>query len=102
MYWPGLNDQLEQLILNCPLCLKYSRSKKKQDTHSALGQEVPVFPWTKLATNIFHFEGNSYLLLVDYTSHYPIMRKLKLMTVQHIEDHIKQIFAEYGWPDALV
>ena len=21
VYWPGLNDQLEQLILNCQLCL---------------------------------------------------------------------------------
>ena len=24
VYWPGLNDQLEKLILNCELCLKYS------------------------------------------------------------------------------
>ena len=102
MYWPGLNDQLEQLVLNCPLCLKYSTSKKKHDTHSALGREVPIFPWTKVATDIFHFEGNSYLLLVDYTSCFPIMRKPKSMTAQHIADHIKQLFAKYGWPDALV
>ena len=24
VYWPGINNQLEQLILNCQLCLKYS------------------------------------------------------------------------------
>ena len=29
VYWPGINEQLEQLILNCQLCLKYSRSKDK-------------------------------------------------------------------------
>ena len=23
VYWPGLNNQLERLILNCELCLKY-------------------------------------------------------------------------------
>ena len=102
MYWPGLNDQLEQLVLNCQLCLKYLGSKKKHDTYSALGQEVPIFPWTKIATDIFHFEGNSYLLLVDYTSHFPIMRKLRSMTAQHIVDHIKQIIAEYRWPKTLV
>ena len=68
VYWPGLNDQLEQLVLNCQLCLKYLRSKKKPDTYSALGQEVPVFPWTKVATDLFHLEGNSYLLLIDCTS----------------------------------
>ena len=102
VYWPGLNDQLEQLVLNCQLCLKYSRSKKKPDTYSTLGQEVPIFPWTKVATNLFHFEGNSYLLLVDYTSRFPVVRKLASMTAHHITNHIKQIFAEYGWPDTLV
>ena len=102
VYWPGLNDQLEQLVLNCQLCLKYLRSKQKPDTHSALGQEVPIFPWTKIAIDLFHFEGNSYLLLIDYTSQFPVMRKLMSMTAQHIVEHIKQIFAEYGWPDTLV
>ena len=34
VYWPGLNEQLEKyLILNCPLCLKYSQSKCKQPSH---------------------------------------------------------------------
>ena len=102
VYWPGINDQLKQLVLNCQLCLKYSRSKKKQDTSSSLGQEIPLFPWTKLATDIFHFEGHSYLVLVDYTSHFPIVCKLKSMTAPHIADHIKQIFPKYGWPDTIV
>ena len=68
VYWPGLNEQLEQLILNCQLCLNYSQYKCKQPPHMSLGQEIPIHPWTKLATDIFHFEGESYLLLVDYTS----------------------------------
>ena len=33
VYWPGLNDQLEKLVLNCSLCLKYSKPKKKQAYH---------------------------------------------------------------------
>ena len=61
-----------------------------------------ILPWTKLATDIFHFEGDSYLVLVDYTGFFPIVCKLKSMTAQHIADHIKQIFAEYGWPDTIV
>ena len=55
VYWPGLHDQLEKLVLNCELCLKYSHSKCKQDPSLSLGQEVPLYPWTKLATDIFHF-----------------------------------------------
>ena len=30
------------------------------------------------------------------------MRKLTSMTTHHIADHVKQIFAEYGWPDTLI
>ena len=65
VYWPGLNDQLEKLVLNCQLCLKYLQSKHKQPPQMLLGQKIPAFPWTKIATDIFHFEGDSYLLLVD-------------------------------------
>ena len=67
----------------------------------SLGQEIPAFPWTKLATNIFHFEGDSYLALVDYTSRYPIICMLTSMTA-HVIGHLKVIFSEYGWPDAIV
>ena len=100
--WPGLNDQLEKLVLNCQLCLKYSQSKCKLTPDMSLGQEIPTFPWTKLATNILHFEGDSYLLLVDYTSRYPIICKLISMTTQHVIGHLKVIFSKYGWPDTTV
>ena len=67
----------------------------------SLGQEIPAFPSTKLATDILHFEGDSYLLLVDYTSRYPVICKLTLMTAQNMIGHLKVIFCEYGWLDTL-
>ena len=102
VYWPRLNSQLEKLVLNCQLCLIYSQSKCKLTPNMSLGQEIPAFPWTKLAINIFHFEGDSYLLLVNYTSRYPIICKLTSMTAQHVIGHLKVIFSEYSWPDAIV
>ena len=102
VYWPGLNDQLEKLILNCQLCLKYSKSKNKSTLHTALGHEVPPVPWSKVATDIFHYESQPYLLIVDYTSRFPIVQKLKSMSAQHIMEHFKSIFSEYGWPDTVV
>ena len=102
VYWPGLNDQLEQLILNCQLCLKYSKSKNKSTPQTTLGHEVPPVPWSKVATDIFHYESQPYLLIVDYTSRFPIVRKLKSMSVQNVAVHFKSIFLEYGWPDTIV
>ena len=87
VYWPGLNDQLEELVLNCNLCLKYSTAKCKLEPSLSLGQEVPLYPQTKLAMDIFHFEGASHLLFVDYTSRYPVVHKLTSMTGQHVASH---------------
>ena len=80
VYWPGLNDQHEKLVPNCELCLKYSQSKCKQKPTMSLGQEIPLHPWTKLATDWFHFESASYLLIVDYTSRFLMVCKLSSMT----------------------
>ena len=102
VYWPGLNGQLEKLMFNCELCLKYSHSKYKQKPSTSLGQEIPVHPWTKLATDIFHFESTCYLLIVDYTSRFPVVCKLSLMTGQHIANQCKLIFSQYGWPETLI
>ena len=63
VYWLGLNDQLEKLILKCEVCLYYSQSNHKQQPSMSLGQEIPPHAWTKFATDIFHFEGASHLLI---------------------------------------
>ena len=102
VYWPGLNDQLEKLVLNCELSLKYSNSKCKQEPSFLLHQEVPLYPWTKLATDIFHFEEVFYLLVVDYTCRFLVVCKVTLMMGQHIASHFKLICSEYGWPGTLV
>ena len=102
VYWPGLNDQLEKLILNCELCLKYSQPNHKQQPSLSLGQEIPLHVWTKHAIDIFHFEEASYLLFVEYTGRSQVMHKLSSMTGQHIVTQCKQIFSEYGWPETLI
>ena len=66
------------------------------------GQKIPLHQWTKLATDIFYFEGASYLLIVDYTSRFSVVCKLSSMTGQHVACQCKLIFSEYGWPDTLV
>ena len=68
----------------------------------SLGQEIPLHPWTELATDLFHFEGASYLLIMDYTSRYLVVCKLSSMTGQHVANHCKHVFSEDGWPETLI
>ena len=68
----------------------------------SLGQEVPIHQWTKVATDIFHFENDSYLLIVDYTSRFPIVCKLTSTMAQQVASHMKLIISEYGWPETII
>ena len=102
VYWPGLNDQLENLVLYCEVCLKYSQSNCKQEPNMSLVQEIPLHPWSKLVTDLFYFEGASYLLIVDYTSRFLVVHKSSSMTGQHVAIQCKLIFSEYGWPETLI
>ena len=49
-----------------------------------------------------HFHGASYLLLVDYTSSFPVVRKLTSMMAQHITGQIKLVFSEYVWQETTI
>ena len=103
MYWPGLYVELKDLVTNCMTCLTFSTQKTTcLSNRQYAGYEIPVHPWSKLASDIFYFEGDSYLLIVDYTSQFPIIRKLSSMTGKAIAHHMQAIFAKYGWPNTLV
>ena len=101
MYWPGLYEELKDLITNCMTCLKFSAQKPTSNRQYA-GHEIPVHPCSKLASDIFYFDGDSYLLIVDYTSFFPIIRKLSSMTGKAIAHHMQSIFSKYRWPNTLV
>ena len=102
VYWPGINEQLENLVLNSELHLKYSKAQNKETPNMSLGQEVLIHPWTKVATNIFHFENDSYLLIVNYTNRFPIVCKLMSTMAQQVSSQMKLIFSEYDWPETII
>ena len=95
MYWPGLYDELKDLINNCTTCMKFSAQKPTSNTQHA-GHEIPVHPWSKLCI--------WYLLLWSWqlSTHFSIIRKLSSRTRKAIAHCMQSIFSKYGWPDTLV
>ena len=56
----------------------------------------------KVATNTFQFENDSYLLIVNYTSRFPIVHKLTSTMAQQVASQMKLIFSEFGWPETII
>ena len=63
--------------------------------------EVPHQPMDKLGMDIFEFEGEHFLLLVDYYSRYPWIRRMKSLHSKEVIDLLKTIFSENGCPNIL-
>ena len=101
-YWPNVNKEIEEMIRNCPTCLEFAPAKPKIKKKDMLHHEVPSIPWTKLATDIFHFQGANYLILVDYTSKFPVVKQLRKIDQRAVTTALKETFTERGYPDELV
>ena len=98
VYWPGINDQLKQLVLNCQLCLRYSRSWEETRNKLIIRTRNSIIPMDKISNRYISFWRGSIPSTCWLHKSLPILCKLKSMTAQHIADIIKQIFAEYGGP----
>ena len=50
VYWPHINDSIEQLVKECSISNKYSRANPKQPL---LSHSVPLQPWDKIGADYF-------------------------------------------------
>ena len=98
VWWPGLSTQIKTKVEDCPTCVK-----ERQPAHEPLDTTpVPDRPWKKLGSDIMEWEGEDYLLVVDYFSKYIELALLKNLTSETTVGHMKSIFARHGVPDILV
>ena len=59
-------------------------------------------PWEKVGTDLFHWNGQEYVIIVDYKSNYPEMALLSSATSENVITHLKSVFARHGIPKVVV
>ena len=67
VWWPRISQQISDFIKKCPECSRDSTPHKEPLIPSSL----PDYPWQKIATDLFTLKGTTYIVVVDYFSHYP-------------------------------
>ena len=87
------------MIQQCAICQELQKSPIDE---TLMPHEIPVRPWQIVATDIFSLNGINHLLIVDYYSKYPFIRKLREFSSKEVIAFIKQIFAEQGIPERLI
>lgn len=95
IFWPGMSKQIDHNIFNCETRLKLQKSNEKE---TLINIEVPDGPWKTVGADLFYFQGNYYLLLIDYFSKFIEMQILPDQSSSTTVNILKSMFARHGIP----
>lgn len=99
VFWPGITSDLLQTAQSCEVCQTFSRSQERE---TLLPHEVPQGPWEKLGIDFLKFRSTTYLLIADYYSRFPVIRKVRSTNANATTEILKQVFSEYGIPQTVM
>jgi hypothetical protein len=99
LYWPGMSRDIENRVMSCEVCRKYSRNNFKEPLKP---HEVPEYPWQKIGCDLFEYNGNKFLITIDYFSKYVEVFKVNNITAETVIRVLKNIFGRLGIPKTLV
>jgi transposase InsO family protein len=97
VWWPGINQDIQQLVENCRICLQEQRVKHQPLKTTPL----PEGPWREVGSDLLEFRDKVYLLVVDYYSRWIEVFELKEMTSKSVISKLKNSFARFGVPHKL-
>ena len=99
IYWPGMNNDIITVVSNCTVCATFRSQNQKEPM---IPHEIPELPWQKVASDLCEYQGETYLVIVDYFSKYIEVSLLPNKTAKTVITHTKSIFARHGIPQELI
>ena len=99
VYWPGMNNEIQQLAESCDICQSQS---PRQCQEPMIPHSRGDIPWQKVGADLFSIQGRHYLVTVDYLSNFWEIDFMTSLTTSAIIMKMKQHFARYGIPQILV
>ena len=100
VYWKRINADIENLIKNCSICQEDLLEQPKETLQS---HDIPSRAWEVVGTDLFNCNNHEYLIIADYYSKFPIIRKMNgLKTSNMVISTMKRMFSEHGIPSRVV
>ena len=98
VYWCRINADIDNMVKQCNVCQHNQTAQQKEE----LTPIDATHPSEIVGSDMFHWRGDEYLLVVDYYSSYTIIRKLSSTRSGNIVSRVKLIFSEFGIPDIFI
>ena len=98
MWWPGIGAAIGEMVSRCTACAKH----RPVCLEPLLPSEFPKRPWERLAMDLFEFDGQTFLLVVDYYSRWIEVKHMPTQTSKRVIRRLKAIMSIHGIPEVVV
>lgn len=98
-FWEGLNQDIERKVNECESCQVLR--KDKPDKLYGTWPET-TFPFERIHLDFFHFQGNTFLILVDAFSRWMEIKRMNGTNAQMLWRTLLPIFQVFGFPKEVV
>ena len=92
IFWNGYTNDIKETVEKCGLCQENASSTGIQYRYVS---DIPPHPWHTLGSDLFYFKRQDFLVLVDYFSKLPVVRKLPNSTTEAVKKELHAIFLEF-------
>ena len=99
VFWANINRDIKEMVKSCIPCQRPQNINVKEPL---IAHDVPQKPWDTLGSDLFDWNDSSYLIVSDYYSKFPLVRRLSNNRSATTIAHLKSIFEEFGIPNKLV
>ena len=98
-YWPGMDNDIENITTACTLCQNHLPSNHKEPLQT---KPRPVWPFQEAVADLCSHAWRSYLVWVDCYSDWPIIAPMNTYTnATHLTTVCTEIFSQMAVPDVL-
>ena len=99
IYWPGMAKQIQDMVSKCGICLEKQNKQAKEPLRV---HPLPSRMWEKVGCDLFVYESQNYMVLVDYYSGFIEVERLDTITSFEVIEKLKSQIARYGIMDVLI
>ncbi|XP_065075159.1 uncharacterized protein K02A2.6-like [Ochlerotatus camptorhynchus] len=100
IYWPNVDDDVEQFVRQCTACAEAAKSPTKATLES---WPLPDKPWQRVHIDFAGpIHGYYYFVMVDAFSKWPEVFRTQSVTTTATPNMLRETFSRYGNPDTLV
>ena len=99
MFWPKMSSEIEEMISSCSTCLERRDSNCKEPL---ISHSIPERPWQVVSTDLFTWNDQDFVVVVDHFSRYIEVEKLPSSRSSSVISKMKSIFARHGLAEKVI